>query len=87
MQTNESIKENVNPNKALWEKGDFTQIAQTMRESGESLVAQLGVTPGNACLRSGMWRWDYRHSRSQVRRQSIGGRCSEKPGGRRKSSS
>ncbi len=46
MQTNVSIKENVNPNKALWEKGDFTQIAQTMRESGESLVAQLGVTPG-----------------------------------------
>jgi len=46
MQTNVVIKENVNPNKALWEKGDFTQIAQTMRESGESLVSQLGVTPG-----------------------------------------
>jgi SAM-dependent methyltransferase len=46
MQTNVSIKENVNPNKALWEKGDFTQIAQTMREGGESLVAQLEVTPG-----------------------------------------
>jgi len=35
----------MNPNKALWEKGDFTQIAQTMRESGERLVAKLGVTP------------------------------------------
>ena len=46
MQTNVSIKENVNPNKALWEKGDFTQIAQTMRESGKSLIAQLGVTSG-----------------------------------------
>src|SRR5688572_26607125 len=46
MQTNVVIKENVNPNKALWEKGDFTQIAKTMRESGESLVSQLGVTPG-----------------------------------------
>jgi len=36
----------MNPNKALWEKGDFTQIAQTMRESGEELVAKLGITGG-----------------------------------------
>ncbi|HEU0192829.1 MAG TPA: class I SAM-dependent methyltransferase [Gaiellales bacterium] len=36
----------VNPNKTLWEKGDFTQIAATMRESGEALVAGLGVGPG-----------------------------------------
>jgi SAM-dependent methyltransferase len=36
----------MNPNKALWEKGDFTEIASTMRESGEALVATLGVTPG-----------------------------------------
>jgi ubiquinone/menaquinone biosynthesis C-methylase UbiE len=36
----------MNPNKALWEKGDFTQIAATMRESGESLVAKLGITKG-----------------------------------------
>src|SRR5215510_1599088 len=34
----------MNPNKALWEKGDFTRIAETMRESGESLVAKIGVT-------------------------------------------
>jgi ubiquinone/menaquinone biosynthesis C-methylase UbiE len=34
----------ANPNKALWEKGDFTRIAQSMRESGEALVAQLGIT-------------------------------------------
>ena len=34
----------MNPNKVLWEKGDFTQLAQTMRESGEALVATLGVT-------------------------------------------
>ena len=33
----------INPNKALWEKGDFTRIAETMRESGEDLVATLGV--------------------------------------------
>src|SRR5712675_626021 len=36
----------VNPNKALWEKGDFTRIADTMRESGEALVARLGITKG-----------------------------------------
>ena len=34
----------MNPNKALWEKGDFTRIAASMRESGEALVASLGVT-------------------------------------------
>lgn len=34
----------MNPNKMLWEKGDFTQIAQTMRESGTALVATLGIT-------------------------------------------
>jgi SAM-dependent methyltransferase len=33
-----------NPNKALWEKGDFTRIAASMRESGEALVATLGIT-------------------------------------------
>lgn len=26
----------MNPNKALWEKGDFTLIAATMRDSGEA---------------------------------------------------
>jgi ubiquinone/menaquinone biosynthesis C-methylase UbiE len=36
--------ETVNPNKALWEKGDFTKIADSMRESGAALVAQLGIT-------------------------------------------
>ena len=36
----------VNPNKALWEKGDFTRIADSMRGGGEALVATLGVTPG-----------------------------------------
>jgi len=35
-----------NPNKALWEKGDFTRIARTMRDSGEALVGQIGVTKG-----------------------------------------
>lgn len=36
----------VNPNKALWEKGDFTRIAETMRESGESLVRKLNIGKG-----------------------------------------
>ena len=36
----------MNANKALWEKGDFTRIAASMRESGEALVADLGITDG-----------------------------------------
>jgi ubiquinone/menaquinone biosynthesis C-methylase UbiE len=36
----------ANPNKALWEKGDFTRIAGTMRESGEALVQRLGIAKG-----------------------------------------
>ena len=36
----------MNPNKALWEKGDFTRIAESMRESGEALMNDLGITPG-----------------------------------------
>ena len=34
-----------NPNKALWEKGDFTEIAAFMRESGEVIVESLGIKP------------------------------------------
>lgn len=34
----------MNPNKALWEKGDFTEIAALMRQSGEAIVKSLGVT-------------------------------------------
>lgn len=40
----------MNANKALWEKGDFTRIAATMRESGEELVARIGVTSGMKVL-------------------------------------
>jgi ubiquinone/menaquinone biosynthesis C-methylase UbiE len=36
----------TNPNKALWEKGDFTRIAATMRESGEELVKRIGISKG-----------------------------------------
>src|SRR5215212_648810 len=36
----------MNANKALWEKGDFTRIAESMRESGEELVEKLGIPEG-----------------------------------------
>ncbi|MGI8636092.1 MAG: class I SAM-dependent methyltransferase [Segetibacter sp.] len=36
----------MNPNKALWEKGDFTRLAETMRESGTALVAKFKITKG-----------------------------------------
>src|ERR1700760_968594 len=36
----------VNPNKALWEKGDFPRIAECMRESGEALVQRLRISNG-----------------------------------------
>ncbi len=36
----------MNANKALWEKGDFTRIAECMRESGDALVSTLGITEG-----------------------------------------
>ena len=36
----------MNANKALWEKGDFTRIAASMRESGEALVGKLGISEG-----------------------------------------
>src|SRR5262245_4882217 len=35
----------MNPNQALWQKGDFTRIAESMRASGETLVEAIGVTP------------------------------------------
>jgi len=40
----------MNPNKQLWEKGDFTRIAESMRESGTELVAKLGITNGMKVL-------------------------------------
>jgi ubiquinone/menaquinone biosynthesis C-methylase UbiE len=40
----------MNPNKQLWEKGDFTRIAETMRESGAELVNKLGITKGAKVL-------------------------------------
>jgi ubiquinone/menaquinone biosynthesis C-methylase UbiE len=45
-----AITASMNPNKALWEKGDFTRIADTMRESGEALVKRIGVSKGMRVL-------------------------------------
>lgn len=38
------IGKTINPNKALWEKGDFTRIAASMRESGEAVVQRIGIS-------------------------------------------
>jgi 2-polyprenyl-3-methyl-5-hydroxy-6-metoxy-1,4-benzoquinol methylase len=48
--TTRSKRPPMNPNKALWEKGDFTEIAATMRRSGEALVDSLGITKGMRVL-------------------------------------
>ncbi|MBT1690081.1 class I SAM-dependent methyltransferase [Dawidia soli] len=40
----------MNPNKQLWEKGDFTRIAASMRESGAALVDKLSIAPGMRVL-------------------------------------
>jgi SAM-dependent methyltransferase len=46
MKRGDMTETTTNPNRALWEKGDFTRIAETMRESGEQLVGKLGITDG-----------------------------------------
>ena len=40
----------MNPNQALWEKGDFTRIAESMRISGESLISELGIAQNQFVL-------------------------------------
>jgi ubiquinone/menaquinone biosynthesis C-methylase UbiE len=40
----------MNPNKILWEKGDFTRIAAGMRKSGEVIVTDIGIQPGTDVL-------------------------------------
>jgi hypothetical protein len=41
----------MNPNKSLSERGDFTRIAASMRESGETVVAALGISISATFLR------------------------------------
>ena len=43
----------TNPNKALWEKGDFTRLAATMRGSGDDLVDTFGIRAGMQVLELG----------------------------------
>lgn len=50
MNTVTAVMPPPNPNKALWEKGDFTRLAATMRESGVALVQRIGVRPGMKVL-------------------------------------
>ena len=50
MNTLTTVMTPTNPNQALWEKGDFTQIAATMRESGEALAGRIGIQPGMKVL-------------------------------------
>lgn len=40
----------MNANQVLWEKGDFTRIAETMRQSGEQLVHRIGIKKGMKVL-------------------------------------
>jgi SAM-dependent methyltransferase len=40
----------MNTNKALWEKGDFTRLAESMRDSGEAIVSELGIERGQKVL-------------------------------------
>jgi SAM-dependent methyltransferase len=47
MTTNETI---VNPNQALWEKGDFTRVAESMRKAGAAFVDQIDIRPGMSVL-------------------------------------
>jgi SAM-dependent methyltransferase len=46
MTTTTQTEPAANPNKALWEKGDFTRIADSMRSSGDAFVQRIGVQPG-----------------------------------------
>ena len=73
----------MNPNKALWEKGDFTRIAETMRESGEALVSRLGITKGLEGAGSWMRRRNDGVARSEARRRRAGRRHREEPRGGR----
>ncbi|MCG2614086.1 class I SAM-dependent methyltransferase [Terrimonas sp. NA20] len=45
-----STQQAIHPNKVLWEKGDFTKLAATMRDSGANLIHQLGIKPGMEVL-------------------------------------
>ena len=61
----------MNPNKALWEKGDFTRIARSMRESGEALVQSLRLTKGlKVCSQTPSSAFSPRQSTMKQRRMA-----------------
>ena len=63
----------ANPNKALWEKGDFTRIADTMRESGETLVKKLGIKKGLKVLDLGCGDGAFANQRLAARYRKVDG--------------
>ena len=69
----------MNPNKALWEKGDFTRIAASMRESGEALVKELGITNGLKVLDLGCGDGTTALPAATTRRRRAGRRHREQP--------
>ena len=69
----------ANPNKALWEKGDFTRIADTMRESGEALVHRLGITKGLKVLDLGCGDGHNGAACRETRRRRAGHRHRAEP--------
>ena len=71
--------QSMNPNKALWEKGDFTRIAESMRDSGEALVEQLGITDGLEVLDLGCGDGTTAVPAAQARRRRPGCRHRQQP--------
>ena len=65
-----SADANTNPNRALWEKGDFTKLAATMRASGEKIANSLGIEKGMKVLDLGC---------GAARRRGIGRRYRYEP--------
>jgi cyclopropane fatty-acyl-phospholipid synthase-like methyltransferase len=67
----------MNPNQALWEKGDFTRLADNMRASGEAFVERLGVGPETKVLDLGCRRRHHRAAGGAARRARAG--CRHRP--------
>ena len=66
----------ANPNQALWEKGDFTAIAESMRKAGEALVKRIGVKPGMKVLDLGCGDGESRDAqRTRVDQQHTHAPC------------
>ena len=70
----------MNPNKALWEKGDFTRIAAAMRDSGEALVKSIGVTKGLKVLDLGCGDGTTALPSAKLGADVLGGRHRQQPG-------